>query len=150
MKLSLVKKNILKTKGYQCYCTGMKQKWSCNWSIGGKADTKYLMVFHLENSKYLKCFCIIPSAFHLKESSIKVRQIGFIYSENVYMCTYIHLLRGGRTIRMEEVFECARAQVEDTPLETGWLSISSEKQTVKRLGKYHLSCRYKSGWIKKK
>lgn len=26
MKLSLVKKNILKSTGYKCYCTGMKQK----------------------------------------------------------------------------------------------------------------------------
>lgn len=42
----------------------------------GKADTKYPIIFYLECSKYVKCFCIIPSAFDVKETSVKVRQTG--------------------------------------------------------------------------
>lgn len=69
MKLSLVEKNILKSTGYKCYCTGMKQKCTQDHVTDQNGESWYQVSnhFYLECSKYLKCFCIIPSAFNVKE-----------------------------------------------------------------------------------
>lgn len=71
MKLSLVEKNILKTTGYQRYCTARRKRIqdhvTDHMRLG--ADTTYPIIkVHLESSKYLKCFCSNPSAFYLKET----------------------------------------------------------------------------------
>lgn len=74
--------NILKSTSYKCYCTGLEHT-KCTWDHvtdqNGESWYHVSIHFYLDCSKYLKCFCIIPSAFNVKETSIKVRQTGFIY-----------------------------------------------------------------------
>lgn len=131
MKLSLVKKNILKSTDYKCYCTGMKQKCTRDHGTDQNGESWYQVSnhFYLECSKYLKCFCIIPSAFNVKEN-IRQSKADRCY---LLICTlkiYIHLFRHWKS---RESFRCTGAQVEDEPPEWWWLLINSKDRCLSNM-----------------
>lgn len=138
--MSLVKKNILKSTGYKCYCnvTEMKQKYSrsCNWSKLGKADTKYLIISIWTAPNMLKCFCIIPSAFHVKENIRQGKADWFhlLFWKDIYT----HLIRR-RT-------KCKLYKVEERECSSRGMIV---KSALKTRGRHRHSCHYKTGEYKK-
>lgn len=117
MKLSLVEKNILKSTGYKCYCTGMTHKCTQDHVTDQNGGSGYQVSnhFHLECSKYLKCFCIIPSAFNVKETSIKVRQIGFIYTTVLlkYIHTFVQKRKDTKRVQIDQKGHEQRSRKKD-------------------------------------
>lgn len=136
-RFPLVKKNILKSTSYKCYCTGMNEKnKSTRDHVTDQIEEIWYQVsnhFHLESSKYLKCVCIISSALNVKETSINVRQIGFIYiNDHIYFYLYAHthtqtnmhahFFKRRRTL--QEWKKVSGTQKEDNPPEW-WLLMTS-------------------------